>query len=671
MADKRIVPDPLIYERQGDTTVLRPQASPVDSFIRPAEPTKSPLWDVAQALTEVNPKLNRFIEDKMYSDAKEEYRQAEAKAMVSQAKTYQEAIDKGEISPGQSPLYRRVFNETLGKNEAISSASATLTQKWYAPDNPIRNSQDPAAINKWLAEQTGDMLKGKSDDWVKGFIPQLTAVKQQLVQRWVAENVQNLEEENRNAFGVFQRNRILQLAKTATPEQIADALANDTIPQQFAGLKRADINKIQAQAIIDAATSTGNTNLLKVGYADRPDIKNPGSTIPGVFNIPGYAQRAQAAETAILSKAHVQESRALTAQAKADAKMLTELVGIEAINARNNPDYKTPDEVFNKIAMLPHGATTLAATITAAQKQPKMFDPMTVAPLAQRYADVTSPNSTATLEEKQRAVTDLIPFMSTPQQIVALQQSIQKTDGKDPPLLHSTIYQQGIQGLATLQDALIRKFDPALAGMAVRDARSKMMAFTLNYDVSNAGNINLSDFQKAFDTYSKKVIDEMHAQLDAGSNAPAPKPGSPQSARPTAPGQQTEAPKQQTSASIPVDRLVDVRPDAANHNWPTASTTDSDGRLVPVDWTLKQGAPIPDMTDINLLRSNPWQADKAGVPLWQRFEDVYGEGSVDFFMKNKSTQINTVLMRLQKSESNPAGKKALRDSRNQKQSDAQ
>lgn len=668
MADKRITPEPLIYDRQGDSTVLKPQASPVNNFVRPADPVKSPMWDVATALAQVNPKLNNFIEDKFAQDAKEEARDSEAKAMVSQAKSYQEAIDKGEIQPGQSPLYQRVFNETVAKNDAITGAQAKLTQKWYAADNPIRNSQDPAEIQKWMAENTKEMLEGKSVDYIKGFTPTLNQVKQNLTQSWISENVKNIETENKNAFGTLMRSRILSMAKTHSPEQIADALANDAIPQQFAGLKRQDINTLQAQAIIDAAHATGNTNLLKIGYADRPDIKNPGKMIPGVFTIPGFTAHAQQAETAILSKAHVQESRALTAQSKADSALLTQLVGQEAINARNDPNYKTPDDVFAKIAMLPHGAVMLQQSTAASRKGQRTFDPVADAPLIQRYVEATAPNSGASAEEKQRATQDILPFMTTPAQVAGLYEKLDKKDGADSPLLHSDIYRNGISGLDRLQDAIIHKIDPEKAGLAVRSMKAQLQMFTLKYDAEHRGGIDQQDFSKEFEAYSAKLIKQMNEDLNAAT-VPAPGKGTPASARPgtqsapapaapaAAPAPTAPAPQQQGAApapaaptsvanSIPVDRLVPVNPQARGVTvFPDATTVNANGQSVRVVWSPKDNK-VPDMADINLLRTNPYVAGKDGVPLWERFDQEYGIGAAKTFTHNSDTEIGLLLNRL-------------------------
>src|SRR5688572_14964641 len=171
MADKRFVPEPLVYERQGDTTTLRPQAQPVSNFVRPVEPTKSSMWEVAQALAEANPKINKFFEDKHRQAAREEARTAEAQAMVSTSKSWQEAIDKGEVEAGASPLYQRVYKETLGKVNGLQEAQAKVWQAWNDPANEIRASQNPDEIAGWFAKKRTEFLQGKDPDWVKGFAP--------------------------------------------------------------------------------------------------------------------------------------------------------------------------------------------------------------------------------------------------------------------------------------------------------------------------------------------------------------------------------------------------------------------------------------------------------------------------------------------------------------------
>src|SRR5689334_14515170 len=127
---RRENPDPLTYTRQGDSTVLRPQAQPVDTFIRTAAPLKSPLNDLVESLNTIRPGIDRYLYQKAADVSFEDRQEAEAKALVSTAKTMQEAIEKGEISAGASPLYRRVYEETLGKREGLNTAQATLWQNW-------------------------------------------------------------------------------------------------------------------------------------------------------------------------------------------------------------------------------------------------------------------------------------------------------------------------------------------------------------------------------------------------------------------------------------------------------------------------------------------------------------------------------------------------------------
>lgn len=289
MADKpRIVPDPLVYSRQGDTTVLRPQAAPVDTFVRPAEPTRSPLWDLAQSLSEVRPTLNKFIAERFNEMGLKDAREAEAKAMVSQAQSLDEAITKGEIAPGQSPIYQRVFTETLGKLYGLNHAQATLWQQWVAPDNPVRSSQDPDVISKWFAERRARMMEGRSPDWVKGFAPAFNQTQQQLTQHIISNNVKAIEDQNHDALGQLFMERIMAgTAAGKSPEEIAATLADDSLPQRFAGMRGKEINTIVAKAIIAVAERTGNVDLLKIGFADRPDIKNPGSAATAIGTIEG------------------------------------------------------------------------------------------------------------------------------------------------------------------------------------------------------------------------------------------------------------------------------------------------------------------------------------------------------------------------------------------------
>jgi hypothetical protein len=647
MADKRVVPEPLVYEHQGNSTAFRPQAAPVDRYIKPTEPLKSTLWDVAQSVAEVNPKIHAYLRDAADEGAAADKKKAEADAMVSEAKTYQEAIDKGQISPGQSPIYQRVFQETLGKNEALSTASATIQKAWYSSDNPIRNSQNPQEINAWLNQQTQAMLKDKNPDWVKGFIPQLNAVKQQLVQKWVGESVQNLEEENRNAYGTLVMNR-LQTMKGQPPAAIADALANDTIPQQFAGMSRKDINKMQAQAIIDTATKTGDASLLRVGYEDRPDIKNPGQVIPGVFKIPGFAQRAQAAETAILSKAHVQESRSLAAQHEADRKARTAIQGEIFLNRSKDPTWM-PDAAFNeRISKIPGGPEAAASAISAQHTvAQKAFDPL-VYSAELKNVDTVLNNTSTSAEQRDAALNKIYAYAKSPADVQTINRMFGVGEHANDGLITSEVYKMSVQSLAQqLQTAIEKKVDSQVANAKFTSGTDQLREFVYNYTKARSGKVDMNDFSKAVQEKRDSIIrefQELQKQTDNARPAPGAPPGSPRGAAPATPAQKAPAApaaplqppvnQQQGSTEVPAAAPV------AAVQVPTdrlINTNDALGRFSGESFTLKTGDGL-DLKSINTLRSDP-NKDINGKPLWKVFDERFGDGASQFLLSANEGQI--------------------------------
>lgn len=641
MAPKdRVTPDSLTYERQGDSTILRPQANPVNTFVKPTEPLKSTLVDVAQALAQVQPKLERYATEKAHEEAVNDIRTAEATAMASSAATWDEAIQKGEVPAGASPLYQRVFEETRGKSNGLTEAQANVWQKWVSPDNAIRTTQDPKVISEWFAERRKELVAGKNPDWVKGFMPAFNQVQQQLTQKIIGDNVKYIEQANHDALGQLFTGRILEgVASGKSHAQIAAQLADDSLPQRFAGLQGREINRIAASAIISAAQKTGRTDLLQVGYQDRPDLKNPGGTIKGVFTIPEFAMQATSAETSILSKANAAETRNQLAENRAEKRVFKDMQGEWLAKRAEDPTWE-PDLEWKKRWTKAGGSIRgLRSEMDADIKPPKVTDPATLVKITGDYVDMVRSGRDAT-----PAIQALADAGMPMPQLLHLHKENDK--GADA-LFRSRVYAVQDDTLKNMVDRLTKSLDGPAAMRMVGQSRTELAQFALEEQRRMSGSGQPIDPRKLEDLIVQKST-ELQDRMIRANEGPPVDPNAKGANKPGAQGkqgaQQQSGGPTSTANAIPVDRIVDPSPATQGYQFPAATATTSTGMQITSTWEPPPGANI-DIREINLLRTNPLALNSEGVPFWRRFDEIYGVGASRYFNTNSQREINVFLDR--------------------------
>ena len=631
MADKRrLTPDPLTYERQGDSTVLRPSAQPVETFVRPAAPAPSELHGLSEALAQVNPKLNAFAVRQIDADRREDIKKAERGALASTAVTLQEAIDKGEIQPGQSPLFQRVFEETTAKREAITTAPMTLYQAWVSPENPDRNSTDPKVINGFFDRETKKMLEGKSENYKEGFVPHLLAARQQLSNKITAENAAEIEEKLQGELGQLMFDR-LKGAKGQSPAQLAAIIAEDTIPARFAGLKGSKANGIIAQAIVAAAQTSGNTDLLKVGYEPRPDLKNPGQMIPGVFTQPKYAVLADNAQTSILSKQNALAARSAAAEARSDRAAVKSFFPLLLKYRQENPDDpNVPPELLTKAAELSIPPTAVQANWAASGK---IATPM-------RYGDKIS--KLAELARISNENGDVAGFLARTPGLVTDEKAYSiLAEGGLKQTFSNDMYQVQSRSIDGMLDTFMKKFDPQQGANIVREAKSELSGrvtdLYLNLSKEGNGHVDPKKLSDGIRDLGAEITTRMR---EAGEAKETPTPKATPSAAPAKPeGKKAEAGAPAAAAApklaavIPTDHIVPLSTLAQVGGLPEAPNGSA--------WTPVTQDGL-DMKTINYLRTDPMK-DVQGRPLWQHIDERYGPGASRWLMTSTVGEINFML----------------------------
>lgn len=293
-----------------EAEVTRPVAAPVEFFQRgPAPESTNKALELASALKGLAPSLNRFIDGHAAEYQAEERTKAERDAMMASAAGWQEAIDKGEVEAGASPIYQKYWQEQKGK----LAGDKFLTDTWAAwndPANGLRGNNDPQAINKWLEDRRTGFVQDKPNDFLNGFLPRMRQAEQQIVQAASSDFTKRVQQETEADLSQWMMERIIIGKRNGTPDGgILSSISEGTVPARFAGMNGKDINRIQTQSIIALAEQLNEPSILDLAYKDRPDFRDPTKTVAGPGNTAAYSLQIEQARARMLSRAETEERR--------------------------------------------------------------------------------------------------------------------------------------------------------------------------------------------------------------------------------------------------------------------------------------------------------------------------------------------------------------------------
>lgn len=310
--------------------ISRPAAAPVDTFGGFQRAPSNALQDLAEVLGRISPDVRRLAAASQALADDRDTREAERQAAMATARSWAEAVERGEVPAGASPVFQRAWREARGKRLAADFGSQAI-QDWLSPDNPERNAEDPLALQKFLAARRQAFLEGLDDDTRTGFLSRVGQYENQLVNSANAERIRRAEQSAEDDLGALMMSRLRE--GQANPAAAIAAAHREALGMRFAGMSGERINKILAQAIIGAAEAAGDPRILDAAAAPRPDLTRPGQTIPGLANIPEFSQAFASARTRINSARLTAENRAYIAEQRARKEQADRVVGAFAVAA--------------------------------------------------------------------------------------------------------------------------------------------------------------------------------------------------------------------------------------------------------------------------------------------------------------------------------------------------
>jgi hypothetical protein len=312
------------------SAVSRAAASPVDTFGGFQRAPGNSLQDLAEVLGRINPDVRRLAAASQALADDRDTREAERQAALTEARSWSEAVERGEVPAGASPVFQRAWRETRGKRLATDFGTQVM-QDWLSPDNPERNTEDPQVFQRFLDQRRRAFLEGMDDDTKTGFLSRVGQYENQLINAVNGERIRRAEQAAEADLGALMMAKLRE--GRANPEAAIAAAHGEALGMRFAGMSGERINKVLAQAIISAAEAADDPRILDAAKAPRPDLTRPGQTIPSLASIPEFAQAFAAARTRINASRLTAENRAYIAEQRLRKERADQVVGAFSVAA--------------------------------------------------------------------------------------------------------------------------------------------------------------------------------------------------------------------------------------------------------------------------------------------------------------------------------------------------
>lgn len=178
---------PLPQRADLGTVQLRPQASPVDTYVRPAAVAPGLGQQLAAALQEYQPQIKQLIADRQAKKDVEQTADARRQALLDGIKDIKE-VNVGNLHPDKSPLWQKVYKDQLGRAYAVQKvreARQAYDEGGYA------NQTDAVGFDEFVRKFVGDALTPVTDpDLLNGALP---AIDQELTRLTLAQQAATAE----------------------------------------------------------------------------------------------------------------------------------------------------------------------------------------------------------------------------------------------------------------------------------------------------------------------------------------------------------------------------------------------------------------------------------------------------------------------------------------------
>jgi hypothetical protein len=258
------------------TEGLQPRAEVVSTYVRPEEPQKSPLWDVARALADLNPKIASMFDGMAAKQEADNKLKGEAAFWLGNSEGAATATQQYGESGGQTgiPAFASPgFSQGFGKAQGTSlmmDFEAQVAQE-YTQHPTLKQSDDPRVFDSWFRETAKKYLAphANNPNVLRGILPHLNSISQRQQAQWLKDRDERLRGTSEDAHGRLA-GRLID-ASIQDGRERPDGPDLTTVSQQMqavydnatkSGLERSRAIKAVTDAILLKAVEHKDTRLL-------------------------------------------------------------------------------------------------------------------------------------------------------------------------------------------------------------------------------------------------------------------------------------------------------------------------------------------------------------------------------------------------------------------------
>lgn len=332
---------------------IRPVASPVDAFVRPADPARSSLYDLADGLSSMDSGLNAFLGKRKQKQEEADYERGRAAAYqdFKQSPGLEEGVRRGLIPPQESPRFMEGLRAGQG-NVAGMRLRSQFTREFLQWDG--RNAGDPEGFSQFLQDFVRNNVPEDADpEFLKGLNPHVESL--------FAEGYEQFTKDTASAvYGQGLATDSAQLTETirvyeedgqTRPGGVDyDSIWTHALAIREDALRRgtlvADIDAYLVDTIILNAERTGDETLLALLDRQLPDAEHPVS-----FSLEVQKKR-DAAATRIANANAAGAADAARAREKAEEQLAGRVYAeVATIWARDIRE-EIPEEVIEDLSRI-------------------------------------------------------------------------------------------------------------------------------------------------------------------------------------------------------------------------------------------------------------------------------------------------------------------------------
>lgn len=152
---------------------IRPQAAPVDSYVRPADPASSPLHGLAQGLAAFDTGLSAWLKERQQGKVEADAIRGAAEFNRNNQKEWAEAVEQGLVPAHASPIFMEGYKKAQG-NLAGIRLREKFNSEYVSWEH--RNAGDPELFQEFLSTFISTNVTTDDPEILAGLMPHVEAL---------------------------------------------------------------------------------------------------------------------------------------------------------------------------------------------------------------------------------------------------------------------------------------------------------------------------------------------------------------------------------------------------------------------------------------------------------------------------------------------------------------